>query len=181
MFNFITLFLPAEVSSRKAAPVLQRNGRLLRPHDSPSLQEAVGPDWRPWLTSDTCEPMDGLASAQAIAACSSVSDGSRWRRRGYSEEQIAQMLVQEREFVQRQQERRLLSAQEDGREWLRIADGLAALGVDRIGLLLLGYYSTIALSVPHPAPPQQQWRRSVLQAADLVAFDQGTLNWLDLS
>ncbi len=175
MCTFITLFLPASLSHIEAAAIMQRSGRRLFAQDSPSLQSAVGPGWQPWLSAVHCDCGTSLASAQAVREWN--GDAERWRRKGWSEAKIARALAAQ--LARHEQDQRALrdEALDDAGQWLQRIDALLQAGAARIGLLVRDYDGSVGAR--QPKPPERHWLRAHLAASDLLAFEPGTLHWIE--
>ncbi|WP_329847189.1 hypothetical protein [Stenotrophomonas hibiscicola] len=175
MCTFITLFLPASLSHIEAAAIMQRSGRRLFAQDSPSLQSAVGPGWQPWLSAVHCDCGTSLAAAQAVREWN--GDAERWRRKGWSEAKIARALAAQ--LARHEQDQRALSdeALDDAGQWLQRIDALLQAGAARIGLLVRDYDGSVGAR--QPKPPERHWLRAHLAASDLLAFEPGTLHWIE--
>jgi len=176
MCTFLTLFLPASLSHIEAAAIMQRSGRRLFAQDSPSLQSAVGPGWQPWLSAVHCDCGTSLASAQAVREWNG-DDAERWRRKGWSEAKIARALAAQLARHEQDQQARRDEALDDAGQWLQRIDALLQAGAARIGLLVRDYDGSVGAR--QPKPPERRWSRAHLAASDLLAFEPGTLHWIE--
>ncbi|WP_329888135.1 hypothetical protein [Stenotrophomonas sepilia] len=176
MCTFITLFLPASFAQVDAAAIMQRSGRSLFAQDSPSLQSVVGPDWQPWLSAAHCDCGTSLALAQAVREWNG-DDAERWRRKGWSEAKIARALAAQLARHEQDQQARRDEALDDAGQWLQRIDALLQAGAARIGLLVRDYDGSVGAR--QPKPPERRWSRGQLAAADLLAFEPGTLHWIE--
>lgn len=77
----------------------------------------------------------------------------------------------------RYQQARRDEALDDAGQWLQRIDALLQAGAARIGLLVRDYDG--AVSDRQPKPPERHWPRGQLAAADLLAFEPGTLHWIE--
>ncbi|WP_286071170.1 hypothetical protein [Stenotrophomonas sp. 57] len=174
MCTFITIFLPTTLAHDTAAAIMQRSGRRLFAQDSPSLQAVVGPGWQPWLSAAHCDCGTALASARAGSVWN--GDAERWRKKGWSEAKIARALAEQLARHEHDQQVRREEALHDAGHWLQRIDALLQAGAGRIGLLVRDYDG--AVSARQPALPERRWARKSLAAADLLAFEPGTLHWI---
>lgn len=175
MCTFITVFLPSTLDHEAAAAVFHRSGRRLFAQDSPSLQAAVGPGWQPWLSAAHCDCGTALASSHAEQAWK--GDAERWRKKGWSEAKIARALAGQLARHEQEQDARRDEALTDAGQWLQRIDALLQVGAARIGLLVRDYDGS--LGARQPKPPEHHWPRASLTASDLLAFEPGTLYWID--
>ncbi len=175
MCTFITVFLPTSLPYDAAAAVFTRSGRRLLAQDSPSLQAAVGPGWKPWLSAAHCDCGTALASARAEPEW--TGDAERWRKKGWSEAKIGRALAEQLARHAQDQQVRRDEALGDAGQWLQRIDALLGTGAARIGLLVRDYDG--AVGARQPAPPESHWSRGQLDAADLLALAPGTLNWIE--
>ena len=175
MCTFITVFLPTTLAHDTAAGVFTRSGRRLFAQASPSLQAAVGPGWQPWLSAAHCDCGTALASLRAETAW--AGDAERWRKKGWSEAKVARALAQQ--LARHAQDQQMLREQalDDAGQWLQRIDALLGVGAACIGLLVRDYDG--AVGARQPKPPARRWSRARLTAADLLAFEPGTLQWIE--
>lgn len=175
MCTFITVFLPAALPRDAAAAVFTRSGRCLFAQGSPSLQAAVGLGWQPWLSTAHCDCGTALASAGAQTGW--TGDAGRWRKKGWSEAKIARALAGQRAHFEQEQQARQSERQAEAGQWLQRIDALLLAGASRIGVLVRNYDGAVGAS--QPAPPERCWSRARMAAADLLAFEPGTLQWIE--
>ncbi|MDR2958696.1 MAG: hypothetical protein LBV10_04065 [Stenotrophomonas sp.] len=175
MCTFITLFLPTSFPLDEAAAIMQRSGRRLFAQASPSLQAAAGPGWQPWLSATHCDCGTALASAGAPPEWK--SDAERWRKKGWSEAKIAR--AQAEQTARHEQDQQMVREQalDDAGQWLQRIDALLGAGAARIGLLVRDYDGSVGAR--QAKPPERRWSRARLAAADLLAFEPGTLEWIE--
>ncbi|HIE5353868.1 TPA: hypothetical protein ACXNP2_000418 [Stenotrophomonas maltophilia] len=174
MCTFITVFLPTMLAHDMAAAVFTRSGRCLFAQDSPSLQAAVGPGWRPWLSAAHCDCGTALASARAKPEWN--GDAERWRKKGWSEAKIARALAEQLARHAQNQQVCRDEALNDAVQWLQRIDDLLQSGAERIGLLVRDYDGSVGARQAKPA--ERHWPRDRLAAADLLEFAPGTLHWI---
>ncbi|KOO84322.1 hypothetical protein U5F73_12605 [Stenotrophomonas pavanii] len=175
MCTFITVFLPSTLDHEAAAAVFHRSGRRLFAQDSPSLQAAVGPGWQPWLSAVHCDCGTALASSRAEREWK--GDAERWRKKGWSEAKIARALAEQRARHEQDQQERRNEALSDAGQWLQRIDALLQAGAARIGLLVRDYDGSVGAR--QPKPPERHWPRAHLAASVLLAFEPGTLHWIE--
>ncbi len=175
MCTFITVFLPTSLPRVEAAAIMERSGRRLFAQASPSLQAAVGPGWQPWLSAAHCDCGTALASVRAEPEWK--GDAERWRKKGWSEAKIARALAEQLERHAQDQQVRRDEALDDAGQWLQCIDALLQSGAARIGLLVRDYDGVVCAW--QPAPPERDWSRGQLDAADLLALAPGTLHWIE--
>jgi len=175
MCTFITVFLPTTLAHDTAAAVFTRSSRCLFAQASPSLQAAVGPGWQPWLSAAHCDCGTALASLRAEPAW--AGDAERWRKKGWSEAKIARALAEQLARHEQDQQVRREEALADAGQWLQRIDALLGAGAARIGLLVRDYDGSVGAR--QPTPPERRWPRARLAAADLLAFEPGTLEWIE--
>lgn len=175
MCTFITLFLPALFSHAEAAAIMESSGRRLFAQDSPSLLAATGPGWQPWLSAGHCDCGTALASSHGEREWK--GDAERWRKKGWSAAKIARALAEQRARQERDQQERRDDALVDAGQWLQRIDALLQAGAARIGLLVRDYDGSVGAR--QPKPPERHWPRAHLAASDLLAFEPGTLHWIE--
>ncbi|PTA73540.1 MULTISPECIES: hypothetical protein [unclassified Stenotrophomonas] len=175
MCTFITLFLPTSFPHDEAAAIMQRSGRRLFAQASSSLQAAAGPRWQPWLSATHCDC--GTALASAGAAPEWKGDAERWRKKGWSEAKIARAQAEQTARHAQDLQLRRDEALGDADQWLQRIDALLRSGATRIGLLVRDYDG--AVGARQAKPPERCWSWTQMTAADLVAFEPGTLHWIE--
>ncbi|OBU69819.1 hypothetical protein A9K58_03880 [Stenotrophomonas maltophilia] len=175
MCTFITVFLPSTLEHATAAAIFARSGRRLSAQASPSLQQAVGSDWLPWLSAAHCDCGTALGSMRAMPEWK--GDAERWRKKGWSEAKIARAQAEQLARHEQDQQVRRDEALVDAGQWLQRIDALLQAGAARVGLLVRDYDG--AVGARQPKPPECRWSWAQLAAADLLALERGTLHWVE--
>ncbi len=151
---------------------MQRSGRRLFAQDSPSLQSAVGPGWQPWLRADRDCARRWPRRRRFVSGTAMPNAGAG--RAG--EAKIARALAAQ--LARHEQDQRALSdeALDDAGQWLQRIDALLQAGAARIGLLVRDYDGSV---VPGSRSRRNATLRAHLAASDLLAFEPGTLHWIE--